>query len=270
MASASRSLALVALGLLGFAAVYLSGGLNWLPWDLRPGSPIGQSLGIAAALILLSTLYYLPLRRSDGGRWGKPAAQALHGLAGTAGAALAILHSQAALREWSTLVLLAVVGLLATGIYGRVVAPIRVGTTFGRSAIPYAAAARPHAAATTSDALVAEKRRLLGTIAADAREGAKEGAKEGEFVLRWHHWTRSPSKAWRYHRLAISERRALARNPLSASSEVSALERLWRRVHLGLAGLFIIGLLAHVVTTVFFAGYVAHGREIYWWHLARW
>ena len=179
MASASRSLALVALGLLGFAAVYLSGGLNWLPWDLRPGSPIGQSLGIAAALILLSTLYYLPLRRSDGGRWGKPAAQALHGLAGTAGAALAILHSQAALREWSTLVLLAVVGLLATGIYGRVVAPIRVGTTFGRSAIPYAAAARPHAAATTSDALVAEKRRLLGTIAADAREGAKEGAKEG-------------------------------------------------------------------------------------------
>lgn len=98
-ASASRSLALVALGLLGFAGVYLSGGLNRLPWDLRPGSPIGQSLGIAAALILLSTLYYLALRRSDGGRWGKPAAQALHGLAGTAGTALAILHSQAALRE---------------------------------------------------------------------------------------------------------------------------------------------------------------------------
>ena len=282
MASASRSLALVASGLLGFAAVYLLGGLNWLPWDLRPGSPVGQSLGIAAALILLSTLFYLPLRRSDGGRWGKPAAQALHGLAGTAGTALAIMHSQAALREWSTLVLLAVVGLLATGIYGRVVAPIRVGTTFGRSAIPYAAAARPHALPTTSDGLVTEKRRLLETIAAEAREGAregtkegtkegaKEGAKEGEFVLRWHHWTRSPSKAWRYHRLAISERRALARNPLSASSEVSALERLWRRVHLGLAGLFIIGLLAHVVTTVFFAGYVADGREIYWWHLTRW
>ena len=262
MASASRSLALVALGLLGFAAVYLLGGLNWVPWDLRPGSPVGQSFGIAAALILLSTLYYLPLRRSDGGRWGKPAAQALHGLVGSAGTALAIMHSQAALREWSTLVLLAVVGLLATGIYGRVVAPIRVGTTFGRSAVPYAPAARRHAVPTPSDRLVAEKRRLLGTIAAEAREG--------EFVLRWHHWTRSPSKAWRYHRLAISERRALARNPLSASSEVSALERRWRRVHLGLAGLFIIGLLAHVVTTVFFAGYVADGREIYWWHLTRW
>ena len=262
MASASRSLACFASVLLGFAAVFLLGGLSWLPWDLRPGSPVGQSLGIAAALILLSTLCYVPLRRSDGGRWGKPAVQALHSFAGTLGAMLAIMHSQAALREWSTLVLLAVVGLLATGIYGRVVAPLRVGATFGRGAIPYATAARPRTGTTASDRLLAEKRRLLRTIAS--------GAREGEFVLRWRHWTRSPRKAWRYHRLTISERRVLARNPLGASAEISALERLWRRVHLGLAALFIVGLLAHVVTTVFFAGYVADGREVYWWHLARW
>ena len=30
------------------------------------------------------------------------------------------------------------------------------------------------------------------------------------------------------------------------------------------------GIVAHVITTVLFAGYVADGREIYWWHLTEW
>jgi len=262
MAPGNRSLAFVVLGLLALSAVYLLGGLNWLLWDLRPGSPIGQSLGIGAALILLATLYYLPVRRSDSGRWSKPAAQTLHSLVGTLGATLAILHSQLALREWSTLVLLAIIGLLATGLYGRVIAPQRVGSAFGRSAIPYTTATQPNAASTSTSDLVDAKRRVLKSLNAEAREG--------EFVLRWHHWTHHPRIALRYHRLAIAERRTLARNPLSASAEISPLERLWRRLHLVLAALFIVGLLAHVLTTVFFAGYVADGREIYWWHLTQW
>ncbi len=262
MAPDSRILVFVALGLLGLTAVYLLSGQSWLPWDLRPGSPVGQSLGITAALVLLSVLYYLPVRRSDGGHCRKPAAQSLHSLGGTLGATLAILHSQAALREWSALVLLAIIGLLATGIYGRVVAPLRVGAAFGRGAIPYAKAIRLDTATIASDRFLTEKRRLLRSLAA--------GAREGEFVLRWHHWTNSPRKAWRYHRLTMTERRALARNPFSAIAEISPPERLWRRVHLGLAALFIVGLLAHVVTTVFFAGYVADGREVYWWHLTQW
>ena len=262
MAPVSRRLVLATLCLAGIAAAYMLGGLDRLAWDLRPGSPIGQSLGIAAALLLLSSLVYVPLRRSDGGNWEKPAARSLHGFVGLLGTSLAIMHSQAALREWSTLVLCAVAGLLATGLYGMVIAPLRVGSTFGRYAIPYAAAAQPDTDTTASDALLAEKRRLLGTMAADAREG--------EFVLRWHHWTRDPRTAWRYRRLALAERRAIARNPLSASTEIPVFERHWRRVHLGLAGLFVIGILAHVVTTVFFAGYVADGREVYWWHVARW
>jgi hypothetical protein len=46
-------------------------------------------------------------------------------------------------------------------------------------------------------------------------------------------------------------------------------ERVWRVGHLGLAWLAILGLLAHVVTTVFFAEFAAGGREIYWWHLRK-
>ena len=262
MTPANRSLAFITLALLALCVVYLSGGFNWLRIDLRPGSPIGQSLAISAALVLLATFYYLPVRRSDNGRWSKPAMQIWHSLVGTLGVVLAILHSQAALREWSTLVLLAVIGLLATGLYGRVIAPQRVGSAFGRSAVPYSAAIPPGIVSTSASGVLVAKRQLLKTLDADARES--------EFILRWHHWTRHPRMALRYHRLAMVERRALARNPLSASADIPSLERLWRYFHLVLAVLFVVGLLAHVVTTVFFAGYVADGREIYWWHLTQW
>ena len=44
----------------------------------------------------------------------------------------------------------------------------------------------------------------------------------------------------------------------------------WRcAVHLALAGLFVISLVVHVVTVTFFAGYVADGGEVYWWHLTK-
>lgn len=262
MAPASRTIAGVALALLTLTAVYLPGGFDWLPWDLRPGSPFGQSLGICAALLLIATLYYLPVRRGDDPRQVKPVVQKWHSLAGTVGAALAVLHSRAALSEWSTLVLLAVLGLLATGLYGRIIAPQRVGAAFGRGAVPYGAAVSPAATASRIGELLEAKRRLLKVLAPEAREA--------EFVLRWRHWTRQPRTALRYHRLAAAERRTLARNPLSAFASIPATERYWRLCHLALAVLFVVGLLAHVITTVFFAGYVADGREIYWWHLTRW
>ncbi|MDH3375829.1 MAG: hypothetical protein OEQ39_02550 [Gammaproteobacteria bacterium] len=262
MAPANRILAFIALGLIFACAVYLLGGVKWLPWDLRPGSPIGQSLGICAGMVLLGTLYYVRVRRSENTRLAKPASQTWHSLVSTLGATLAILHSQAALREWSTLVLLAIIGLLATGLYGRVIAPLRVGAAFGRSAVPYAVMEQPNATSNAVSDLIYAKRMLLKSLTDDTREG--------EFVLRWHHWTERPRAALRYHRLTLAERRLLARNPLSASAEIPAMERLWRRLHLLLAAMFIVGLLAHVVTTVFFAGYVADGREIYWWHITKW
>ena len=265
MASENRILSLITLCLFFLCAVYLLGGVKWLPWNLRPGSPIGQSLGICAALILLGTLYYVPVRRSDNTSLSKPAAQTWHGLAGTFGITLAIAHSGFALREWSTLVLLATIGLLSTGLYGRVIAPLRAGATFGRSAIPYAtsvqSAATSNATSNQARELIRAKRSLLKSLAADAGEG--------EFILRWNHWTRHPRIAYGYYRLNVAERRMLARHPLSGNSAIPIIERYWRRFHLWLAVLFIVGIVAHIITTVFFAGYVADGREIYWWHLTK-
>jgi len=39
---------------------------------------------------------------------------------------------------------------------------------------------------------------------------------------------------------------------------------------MALAWLFLAGLILHVIVVTFFAGYVAEGRDIYWWHLAAW
>ncbi len=43
MAQANRILVFIVLGLTALCAAYLLGGVKWLPWDLRPGSPVGQS-----------------------------------------------------------------------------------------------------------------------------------------------------------------------------------------------------------------------------------
>ncbi|MFQ6021877.1 MAG: hypothetical protein ACE5NW_04080 [Acidiferrobacterales bacterium] len=262
IAPESRRLALFALGLATLCVVYLLAGPRWLPWDLRPGAPFAHVLGVIAGLLLLASLSYLPVRRSDTSNWAKPRAQLLHSIVGTIGTALAIVHSGASLREWSALVLLAIVALLVTGLYGRVISPLRVGNTFGRAAVPYAPVVRETHASTYLAELVETKRRLLLTLEPDA--------KEAEFVLRMHHWVRRPRLASRYHRLARAERRQLAGVAASGTHQIGLMERLWRGLHLVFAVLFVVGLLAHVITTVFFAGYVADGREIYWWHLTQW
>jgi hypothetical protein len=44
----------------------------------------------------------------------------------------------------------------------------------------------------------------------------------------------------------------------------------WRPLHMALAWLFVLGVVIHVVTVTFFAGYVADGGPITWWHLRAW
>jgi hypothetical protein len=261
MAPENRAIAFFSLGVLGLSAAYLVLAPRWLLADPRPGSPVGQSLGIAAGVLMLVTLLYLPLRRAESPAPAKPRAQFLHTLVGTTGVALALAHSRALLKAPPGLVLLAALGLLATGIYGRVVSPQRLGGTFGRSASPYAPAPEPPGPLPSILEIVREKARLLA--------GLDPGAEEARFILRTRHWVRHPVRAFRYWSLAWRERRLLATQPASATAEIGLLERNWRRLHLILSALFVVGLLAHVVTTLFFAGYVAGGREIYWWHVRR-
>ncbi|MFQ5896015.1 MAG: hypothetical protein ACE5JJ_09425, partial [Nitrospinota bacterium] len=90
------------------------------------------------------------------------------------------------------------------------------------------------------------------------------GAEEGLFSLRVEHWLRRPLLSFYYWRLVRRERALVG---IAATAPL--IQGSWRAAHLALVALFLLGLLGHVVTTMFFPAYVAGGREVYWFHLRR-
>lgn len=252
-----RALALSALPVVGLLYALAPSGL--LPFDARPGAAVGQILGVVAAVLVLLTLLYLPAKRSDVLDTPNRRLVRLHITVGVLGLAVALAHSRLVVNHPPILVLLAFLGLFATGAYGRVVASRRLGPTFGRGGAPFRPVTGPPR---VLGEFIERKRALLGRLAPRAREGA--------FALVLGDWVRHPLLAPRYYALTLEERRSM--RGLEASgyqARVGALERTWRVFHLLLAWAIVIGLVAHVVTTLFFAEFAAGGREIYWWHLRK-
>jgi uncharacterized protein YhhL (DUF1145 family) len=66
-------------------------------------------------------------------------------------------------------------------------------------------------------------------------------------------------------RLAREESRLLG-----VRRAVGPAQAWWRPLHMLIAWVFILGVLVHVVTVTFFAGYVADGGPVTWWHLTAW
>jgi len=57
---------------------------------------------------------------------------------------------------------------------------------------------------------------------------------------------------------------------VGARSSVAVELRWARRIHMLAALGFYLGLIAHVIVVLFFAGYAAGGSEISWWHITAW
>jgi len=252
--------------LVAIAAGILVAGLGYAllapwaaPYDPRPGAPVGQILGVIAACLMIAALLYLPAKRSDVLDAPNRGLVLAHIVLGVTGAGVALAHSRLVVTHPPILVLLAFLGLLGTGVYGRLVASRRMGPTFGRGGNPFRPAAGPPEGLR---ALMERKRRLLARL--------EPAAAEGTFTLALSHWTRQPLGAARYYALALEERRRMrALAAAGYQSEMSAWDRWWRVGHLVLAWLAVLGLLAHVVTTLFFAQWAAGDREVYWWYIRR-
>ena len=105
--------------------------------------------------------------------------------------------------------------------------------------------------------IIAEKSRLLAQLDPQANEGT--------FAVNLPHFLRSPRLACTYRALAREESRLLG-----VRQAVPPSQAWWRPLHMALAWLFVAGVLIHVVTVTFFAGYVAGGGPITWWHLTAW
>lgn len=227
----------------------------WLPEAWRtPGSPPLYLVGAAGALLLLVPGAFALVKR--GGRSRAPLRWFnLHVGCSLLGAVLIAAHSGGFLRRPPALLLLAIVALAALGVWARVRGAQQMAATF---------ASRPHAfpppdsqARDRLRALIEEKRLLLRQI--------DPAANEGTFSVTLPHLLRRPRRALAYRRLAREEARLIG-----ARATVSRAQAWWRPLHLLLAWTFFLGVLIHVVTVTFFAGYVAGGGPITWWHLAAW
>ncbi|MBI4183182.1 MAG: hypothetical protein HY521_04185 [Proteobacteria bacterium] len=226
-----------------------------LPQAFRlPGSAPLHIAGVIGSSLLLVSVAFVAAKRS--GRGGPPPAWFVaHAVCAVAGFALVAAHSAGRLRHAPALLLLALVALAALGVWARVRLSRRLAATFAtRRALldPPAPQARGSLAA-----LIAEKEALLRRL--------DPGAREATFSPTLGHWLRAPALAYRYARLARAEA-----GVIGTRQAAGLALGYWRAVHIALAWLFVAGLVVHIVTVTFFAGYVAGGGEVYWWHLAAW
>ena len=223
------------------------------PWR-TPGSPQLYLTGVAGAALLLVSMIFVLVKRT--GRGGSPVVWFVaHVFAASAGTVLVVIHSAGYLRRPPALLFLAILGLIVLGVWARVRLARRMSATFGTKHQSFRPLDSTQRAAL--QAIIARKQEALRTLDPHAREGT--------FSLTLAHWLRKPRAAAAYARLVHAERVLIGTRGM-----VGPEQAYWRPLHLALAYIFLAGVVIHVITVTFFAGYVADYGEIYWWHLAEW
>jgi hypothetical protein len=242
------------LALAGFCALALVGHTLILPllppvWRLAGSAPL-YLVGVAGATLLLLPAAFAWAKRSA----GSPRPWFLaHALAGAAGVLLVVVHGAGHWGRPPALLLLLAIVLLLQGLRAR---------TKGADKLVGVMASRPQAFAGKPDrtalaALLERKRELLARL--------DPAAEEATFSPSPGHWLRRPGLTLAYQRLVRAEAELLGARR-AAGLELSR----WRQVHMIAGWLLFAGIFVHVVTVTFFAGYVAQGGDIHWWHVAAW
>jgi hypothetical protein len=226
-----------------------------LPQAMRTaGSPLVYLIGVAGtALLLVAGLFVLAKR---GGRGGSPVAWFIaHVGCGLMGFALVTVHTTGKLERPPALLLLNLLALMTLGVWARVVAARGMADTFGSKLKGFAA---PDA----------ERRAQLGRIIADKSAllaNLDPSAQEATFSVTLGHLLRKPRASLAYLRLVRTEEALMG-----ARRSVGPAQAWWRPLHLALAAIFVLGVAVHVILVTFFAGYVAGGKPITWWHVTAW
>jgi hypothetical protein len=251
--SDSRLLRLMAAVVVAIAAWFAV--RHSLPEAWRvPGSPELYLTGVAGVLLLLVPAAFAFAKRGGTSRDPRGWFNA-HVVCSSVGAVLIAIHSGGFMRRPPALLLLAILALAAFGVWARVRGSRRMAATFASKAPAFHV---PDPA--TRDRLqviLGAKQRLLAEF--------DPAAAEGLFSVTLPHLIKRPRLALAYQKLAREETLLLG-----TRSAVSFAQRWWRSLHMALAWIFVAGVLVHVITVTFFAGYVAGGGEITWWHLAAW
>ena len=219
-----------------------------------PGSPELYLTGVLGALLCLTPFAFSIAKRS-GKSESPPAWFIAHVVAATIGVALLVVHSGLHLGRPPALLLAAALFLILQGAWARAFLAHQVSGVFGGK----------YAAIIGAGKIDKEQMRALIDAKTALLQRLDPAADEALFSPTLSHWCRHSFLSFRYMRLAqaeaglIGQRRAIA--PVLA---------YWRALHIAVAFLFLAGLIIHVITVTFFAGYVADGGSITWWHLAAW
>jgi hypothetical protein len=226
----------------------------WLdPVWRTPGSPELYLAGVAGALLLMvPAAFALDKRTGSQDPRGSFNAHVYYALAG---AVLIAVHSGGFLRRPPALLLAAIVALAALGLWARLRGAHRMAATFASKTHVFAAP--DEATRRRLKELIEEKTRILRDLDRDASEGS--------FSVTLAHLRRHPRLALAYRRLAREEYRLLG-----TRRAAGAAQAWWRPLHIALAWIFALGVAIHVLTVTFFAGYVADGGSITWWHVTAW
>lgn len=251
--SDARLVAILAAAVAAIALWFALRGLLPEAWR-TPGSPPLYLAGLAGTLLLL-----VPAAFSLAKRLGRSASPVswfnAHVVCSTLGMVLIAVHSGLLLRRPPALLLLALVALAVLGTWARVAGARRMAATFASR--PPAFRVPDPATREALKAILASKRRLLAELAPAAHEGT--------FSVTLPLLVASPRAALAYLRLAREETRLVG-----TRGGVGLAQAWWRPLHLALAWIFVLGVVVHVATVTFFAGYVADYGPIHWWHLKAW
>lgn len=248
----------VLLAICGAAGLAIAGWLALL-WDLpaawhAPGTPLLQSTAIAGALLLLVPLAFAIAKR--GGHARTPAMWfSLHAIAALLGTVLVTLHTAGRFDQPPALLLPLLLALMALGVWARVRGARRMADTFASKRAGFDAPSANTRARLA--AIIADKQRVLAELDLEADEAT--------FSVTLAHWLAKPKLARRYAALAREEAKTMGQR-----ASVGRAQAWWRPLHMALSTLFLAGLALHVILVTFFAGWVADGGEVYWWHIAQW
>jgi hypothetical protein len=236
------------------ALALLSGSLGASEWR-APGSPLRQGAAILGALLLLVPLAFSVVKRA-GLTASPPVWFVGHVHAALAGSVLIFFH--AAGGRWLTppgVILLALLLVVVQALVARAFISPRISTLFASK--PGAFRQADPSAGKALGKIIEAKAQLLADL--------DPGASEALFSPNLGHWRRHPWLSLRYLRLAAAEARLVG-----ARRQAGWVLGYWRRLHIALASLLLAGMVLHVVLVLFFAGYLAQGGEIDWWHITAW
>ena len=224
-----------------------------LPTKLaKPGSPLMQTAAISGSLLLIISFCAVLSKRVGGP--GRTALK-MHILMANFGLILLVMHSGGKLFSEPGTLLLLLFSIIGLGVWLRISIPSGFAAAFGTKMSGFSVA--NEFTRSKLRELICKKETLLGYIDPTASEAV--------FSLTPKHWLICPILSFRYQRLVARESHLIGHR-----QSVNPSQAYCRLLHRMLSWVFLAGLIIHVITVTFFAGYVADGREIYWWHLTDW